>query len=174
MKIGFYFKADDLKRWQRAVQNLLKEAQLSDKKLPYEGAVAYRNLVLQNLSHQRYGWTRLSQSYAEWKAKHGYPAKFWMMRGELIAAIRVFRARGYKGKMGWAGGVDPNVYAPKIGWSNKPRGNIKVIKYAIYDEEGTPTQPPRPLFMPTANDYADRLWPVLGAKHHNRLRGVWR
>jgi len=174
MKVGFYFKADDLKRWLRAVENLAKQAQLAEKKLPFEGAVAYRNLVLQNLSHQRYGWHRLSASYAEWKANHGYPTKFWQMTGELIRAIRVFRAKGYRNKDGWAGGVDPNMYAPKIGWSNKPRGNIRIIQYALYTEEGTKTQPPRPLFMPTAYDYAERLWPVLGAKYHNRFRSVWR
>lgn len=174
MKIGFYFKASDLRRWNNAVDKLIKEAEKAESKLPFEGAVAYRNQVLQNLTHQRFGWSRLSRRYAEWKAAHGYPSKHWMMRGELISAVRIFRAKGFRNKDGWAGGVDPNVFAPKIGWSNRPRGNIRIIQYAIWGEEGRSGQPARPLFMPTAHEYAGKNWLELNAKWHNRFRSLWR
>jgi hypothetical protein len=174
MKIGFYFEPSDLKRWFRAVRNLKKEALLAEKQLPFKGATEYRNMVLSNLTHQRFGWQRLSPQYAEWKKEHGYPAKHWMMRGELIAAVKVFRAKGIRNKDGWAGGVDPNAYAPHIGWSNMPRGNIKIVKYALWNEEGTRKQPARPLFMPTAWGYAAHKWPVLAATYHKRFGSKWR
>lgn len=173
--IGIAFVARDMKRWLNAQDKLIMRANyfvIEDMQM--RCAVDYSNRVIANIVEGRYGAASppsppYHPRYATWKAAR-YPMKTWQLKGDLVKNITYFRAKG-----GWAGGVMAGVMDSGgkswLGWGHGPSKEI-----AMYARIGELGPKARPVFTPTAEEYANDSggWVKRGHDALKSVGGAWR
>lgn len=139
------------KRELRRIQTALKNIKLEATRQLVSGggsfnrlcAIDYNQLLIKNIFSRTTPTPDYSEKYKKWKAKHslmGYPAP-WRLTGDLVHALGIFRH-----SEGWASGLQANTFS-----SGRLKGKSDISAYAREEERR------RPIFMPTADEYADGL-----------------
>ena len=113
-------------------------------------------------------WPDLSTDYEIAKEKYVGGLGQWRLTDKIISSIGVQKRWGEAGR---SVGIYGNKYIPKIGFAamrgGKPSGTIRPSTYAFWNEFGTDKtkysggQPPRPVFIPTFQQFARKYLPGL-------------
>ena len=137
----------ELRKIQTALKNIKQEA---NRQLVSGGgafnrlcAIDYNQLLIKNIFSRTTPTPSYSEKYNKWKKKHslmGYPAP-WRLTGDLVHALGIFR----HGE-GWASGLQAKTFS-----SGRLKGKSDISAYAQEEEKR------RPIFNPTADEYADGL-----------------
>jgi len=184
MLLSIKFKENDLKRYMRALENLQMTALgFCQDEMQRRCAVDYFQLVVKNLMAGNRPGPAYTPRYRTWKYEYGwegYPSPR-RLRGDLVRSLTAFRkSSGH----GWAGGVPPGAMdAGGKSWFGKgadgPKGKSKSIgMYGWVMEHGgswpqAGTHPKRPIFEPTAKEYASEGWGKRGKEALDELKKGW-
>jgi len=158
--IKISFKDTDMKRVRSAIQRTMLAVKSAQANLAYIGAVDYRNALMDAIANQsmpsRAYYPPYNQGYAKWKLETAGHLRFWELRGDLIANLRVFKAAG-----NWVSGLLP-------GATSSMGENISEYAYRNETDRG------RPLFGPVAKQYARTGWKQRGKEALNAISREWR
>jgi len=171
--ITIKFIEADLQRYLKALEKLKQSAKLfGQDEMQRRCAVDYFQLLVKNIMKRTRPSPAYSKRYRKWKYEYGwmgYPSP-WRLRGDLIGSLSAFRAPDGNS---WIGGVP--IGAMDSGgksWFGKgskgPSGPSKPI--AMY---GSVEEARRPVFKPTAEEYAKSGWSKRGQEALNDLRKAW-
>jgi len=171
--ITIKFKEADFQRYMRALTKLQQSVKLfGQDEMQRRCAVDYFQLLVNNIKKRYFPRPAYSIRYRSWKYEYGwqgYPSP-WRLRGDLVGSLSAFRAPDGKS---WIGGVP--IGAMDSGgksWFGKgskgPSGGSKSI--AMY---GSIEEKRRPVFGPTASEYAGAGWSKRGQEALNNLRKAW-
>lgn len=147
-------------------------------------ATGFHHLLLNNLNSAtaKYSYQYYTRKYAAWKKlRSGYgSAGWWKLSGDLINAVIKRKTSGRV--KGWIVGINDIKDSGGKSWHGK--GDIgkpkQIGMYATVMEHGGNLphgggkHPPRPLFGPTRDEYADDYWPSEGIRALRSIRGRWR
>lgn len=150
------FEPNDLRRVIRAMNRIMRAVDREKVELPYRMATDYVFLLMKNIMSQKHmgGYPLYNERYRKWKSQYFMMRGFWIMRGEVVKNLTVFRDRGYKNR--WYGGLAPDAgMVPGSSWFMPPgSGKPKSINmYAYLNEFGGTKSPKRPIFTPTKEEY---------------------
>ena len=172
--IGIALVPRDLDHWIKAQDVLIARAHYYVRNdMQRKCAVDYSTRVIGNIAQEKYGAAYppsppYHPRYAVWKAAR-YPMKTWQLKGDLLRNVTYFRAGE-----GWAGGVMSGVMDSGgkswLGWGRGPRKEI-----AMYARIGELGPKARPVFAPTADEYADdpEGWVKRGAEALQKVKVAW-
>jgi hypothetical protein len=180
LKVVFDPKQYD--RWMRAVSNIREAAKFQKWDMPYRMATDYKNLLFKNIVTGKFAITYAPYSdiYLQWKTyKLGGAYRmqgsghmmFWRLYGDLLKSLSVFRTRS--GVMGGVpAGVKDSGY--KSIFSKKRRSKpiamyARVMEFGLASHRGKA----RPVFGPTASEYARTGWHDRGREALTRIRKKW-
>lgn len=170
--IEFELDKKDIARMLRALDRLDSKMRRLESQHPYSSAERFKDLLKKNMLSQKFAATyaAYSRKYSEWKTeKMLLGSRFWSLFGDLFRAITVFKA----GRKAWMAGVPGNVHdqGGKSWFSTRSNRVGKSKPIAMYGrvEEGR-----RPVFKPTADEFAKEGWPEQGEKVLNELGKQWR
>jgi hypothetical protein len=177
--ISWDFKKGHMNRIKDALSNILRKANIEKQDFPYFCAVGFKDLLLKNLLSQKFSATYqpYSEKYADWKTKKMLMGStFWRLYGDLLASIEIV-----KDGSGWFAGIPKGVMdsgGKSMGGSRSNRiGRPKYIgMYATIMERGNlkGTQPARPAFDPSTEEYAAKEWITEGDKALRRFKALWK
>ena len=171
------FNPYDYRKWMASATALRSLVKIEEDRLPRISSYGYRNEVSKVISSQNFHQKvpALSASYRVWKSKHGFPLSIGILKRDLLQNLVVMRmSRGL-----YYSGVDPTASDEgKKNWylNGAPK---KIITYATWLEVGrgrTSTggpQPARPIFIPTANWFADNVWLKNNEVVLNLMKRIW-
>ena len=170
-----------LARWNSAINKISSILKTEKKDLPYRNAVDFSNLIVKNISTQKYsaGYAPLNTRYREWKAKYGRSGReFWALFNRLIQRVSAYKVTG-----GWMGGIqagkkvgDTSWFGKGIGRASKGGGMghmVDIAQIARWLEFGRRRQPGRPLFQPTTVEYWKEGFVKRGAESLRKIKGAW-
>jgi hypothetical protein len=169
----------DLKNYKAALNRLESKTRRLESQHPFSCAGDYQVLVKKNLLSQKYfaGYPRYNPRYAKWKAvTMRMGSAFWYLFGDLFRAITVFKV----GRKDWFSGVPSYVYdrggkswftpgPDSPGFASDRVGKPK--KIAMYGHIG---EKRRPLFEPTADEYAKKGFVKQGSRSLKLMGKQWR
>jgi len=167
------FDQKDLSRWLSALMKVEASARTFGlDEMQRRCAIDYYQLVVKNIFKRHFPRPAYSKRYRSWKYEYGwmgYPSP-WRLRGDLVNSLRAFKnPRG-----GWIGGV-PFGATDSGGksWFGKGRkgpvaGSKKIAMYGSVEEAR------RPIFKPSAEEYAGAGWKKRGLEAVAEMRKAWR
>lgn len=184
-EIYAYLNPADVARWYRALANVERQVRKELDDNPKRCSVEYVTLVIQNIITQRFagGYAPYTEAYEEWKSKFGKKSGFWQLFGDLVRRLTHFRVTDRrKGVKAWMGGIPANIIdaGGKSMWGEGDYGPPKPIAmYGFVMEWGGEygrggTHPGRPVFMPTAKQYARRHWGKQGGTSLRNIGSRWK
>ena len=139
--------------------------------LPKKCATDYYQLVYRNIMSQRYAgsYAPYHPSYAKWKQRVAVTMDFWRLFDELLKNLRAFRVEGNNpGEVAYMGGVDDTAT-----FEGK-----RIAMYGTAVEEGKfgpgKAKKPRPVFWPSALEYAHKPWKDRNYQSLNKIKEAWR
>lgn len=152
--VGIAFVASDFKRVMRAIEKVRRAVRIRAQNIGYQMSLDYSNLLIVNILSQKYSsnYAPYHPLYESWKRDQTAENKYWVLMGDLLSEITVWRTRN-----GWMAGIPSGV--TDSGGKNYTRtGPPKYIAaYARIMEYGGvfrgQTHLPRPLFGPTFEEY---------------------
>jgi hypothetical protein len=172
------FIEGDLERALSSLRNTGDEArsQILDK-VPRIGAIHYRDRVADAILTQKYAVSEweYSEKYAQWKSNSGMDNGYWRLAGDLVSALSISRMDD-----GWFSGIPEN--AMDSGGKSYGKGKIRSIAWygkiiewggVFQTKTGVQIHKPRPVFMPSLNEFAATDWPRLGAEALNAISKSW-
>jgi len=177
--VGIKFVGFQIKRWIAAC--LLEQRTVEEERdrLPYRQAIDYSDMLRQNITSGKFdsGYSPYNMRYFNWKYNvFKSTGGFWKLRGELLAAISVFKMREGK-SLGWMGGIPSGeTDSGNVSWfgtGDKGR-RMPIAQYARWLEFGRRGQPERPLFQPTLVEYKDGGAKKQLAITSLRIKGAWK
>jgi hypothetical protein len=123
-------------------------------------------------------WPRYSTRYAEWKAKVGAINRgYWRLYDSFLNNLTTWKLSGGEGERSWKAGIPAGV-TDKGGTSwfgLGESGKVKPIAmYARVNEFGNDKHPPRPIFIPTKEEYEEKLFIERGEKELREIASKWR
>jgi len=140
--------------------------------LPMRSAIDYFTRVSSNIATQKFAsqWAPLNQRYREWKEFVFGDDKWWYMSGALQRSLTAFKT-----KDGWFGGVPGDATAPSWSWfGTRPGPPVSIAEYGFWTEYGRQGQAPRPLFVPTLEEFIEEGWPVQSNVTAIKIVEAWR
>jgi len=178
--IWLEFNKADYRRYMGALNRIESRSKIFANDLSYRNAVSFYMLLLDNLfkSGSKYNYPLYRHRYAAWKKSWG---NFWRLDGDLVKNIIKRRI-----KDGWTVGINDVMDQGGKSWFGRTvahpgrLGKSKSIgMYATVMEFGGNygkggKHPPRPLFNPTREEYAQGEWPKKGKKALQNIKGAWR
>jgi len=173
-RIGFDFKAEDLRRWNRALQKIQVRANFwIEDEMQRLCAIELSHKQIGNIQNEKQFGTYkpYHPRYEKWKNDYFPGRPFWILRGNLVQNIRAFpitegRARGRDWMAGVPSGAYDNGGNSWLGTGDK--GAPKPI--AMY---GKKAEELRPMFEPTQDEYAAEEWPARGEQALEQVGGGW-
>jgi len=176
MALNKYARFNQLhfKRFVLALDKLNAHVKREKNDLPYRNAIKFSNLVVGNISTQKFSaaYAPLNPRYREWKNQYGRSGKeFWALFNNLIQRISAFKVKG-----GWMGGIEVGVVVGGTSWFGKgDRGHsVDVAQYATWLEKGRKGQPARPLFAPSTEEYSQNEFQKEGNQSLHKMKGYWK
>jgi len=166
--IRIKFIEADLMRFMRALDKLAARVKLwGEDEMQRRCAIDYYQLVAKNIRERSYANPQYRERYAEWKKKYGrmgYPAP-WKLFGDLLRSLQTFKV-----KDGWVGGIPAGLMdsGGKSWLGQGDYGDPKEI--AMY---GAVEESRRPIFKPTATEYANVGWRKRGQEALEVFRRTW-
>jgi len=170
--ITIKFVEADLRRYLKALNKLEQSVKtFGQDEMQRRCAYDYYLLVFQNIMRRNFPRPAYSKRYRSWKYEYGwsgYPSP-WRLRGDLVKSLSAFKANGG----GWIGGVPATAMdSGGKSWFGKgkkgPKGRSKPIAWYGSIEEKR-----RPIFEPTAFEYAKTGWSKRGQEALNNLKKAW-
>jgi hypothetical protein len=174
------WNTSDIRRYLRALTRVERAIDREKRELPYRGAVDYVNLLMKNILSQKHlgGSAPYNPRYEKWKSQYFMMRGFWIMRGEVVKALTVYRDRH---PQRWIGGLPPNAgMVPGSSWFRSPgSGKPKSINMYAYVNEygghfGGAYHPPRPIFRPSKKEYEREGFPKRIKESQNLIGRSWR
>lgn len=148
------FIADDFKRVMSAIAKVKVAVRTRARNIGYQMGIDYLALVHLNIVNQKYSgsYQNYNPVYRDWKAKQGADLRFWILKGDLLAALTVWRTR-----RGWTAGIPAGIL-DSGGKNYTGEGEPSYIAaYARIMEWGGSFQgqdhPARSVFTPTLEEY---------------------
>lgn len=181
--IGSYIVPRDIFRYEAALFRLEQQAYRSKSDLPRLQAIDYVYLLNRNITQQKFltQWPAYSRRYAEWKAEVGkINVGFWRLHDSLLGSLTVWEL-SVRGDKAWKGGIPAGVmdkggtswFGQGVQGQPKPKP-IAMYARTIEFGEGPNVGKPRPLFVPTKEEYKDEGFVRRGEEELRRLADKWR
>ena len=173
----------DLRRALSACDKLEAAALQQMDTLPRRQAKAYQMLVTANIVTQKFAamYPRYTERYAHWKTVIMLRGShFWNLFGDLLRALSTFAVTvRKKTARAWMGGIHQSAMdSGGKSWFGTPkarRGEPKSIAmYGRTMEFGLAGHPKRPVFTPTAEEYAASGWIASGRAALIVIGRAWR
>lgn len=182
MMIYVTLDAKQYSRWLRAVDNIMEAAKFQKWDMPWTMATDYKELLFKNIVDGKFAHTYAPYSniYLSWKTQklggafrlQGTGHKmFWRLYGDLLRNLSVFRTKG-----GVMGGVKAGVRDSgfKSIFSKKRRTKpiamyARVMEFGLASHRGKA----RPVFGPTASEYAQNGWSKRGREALRKIGDKW-
>ena len=169
---GIRFSVKDYQRWTSALLRVKRRLIAQSRTLPKDCATEYYQLVHKNIMSQRYAgsYPKYTKEYAKWKAKVATTMDFWRLYDALIRNLQAFKVKSDSpGETAYMGGIPPHVT-----YGGKP-----IAMYGSAVEMGKfskspKTLKPRPVFWPTALEYAAKKWKERNYQSLNKIKESWR
>jgi len=189
MSIGIYMVARDIRRWNMAIKRVTRNAEYWIlNHMQRKSATDFTHLIIRNIMNQRYasGYQEYNDRYREWLVARGYDLRFWVLRYDLVRNIHIFyfpnktNSKGRDYMAGIPSGITDSGGKSWFGVGARRHGNPKSIAmYAHILEFGKGPgpggqHPPRPMFQPTMQEYADSGWITRGQEALNHIGMGWR
>lgn len=173
MQIGIIPNAKDLRKMYSSLKAVKRKAFIAAEDLPFKCAIDFRDLLIRNITSQKYssGYPKYSKEYAKWKSETARAGnKFWVLGGDLLRSLSFFKV-----KDGWMSGIPPGV-RDSGGKSMYGKGGRPVLisVYGRFMELGRRGQEPRELFKPTTNEYAKGPWQKRGRESLKIIARGWK
>lgn len=168
-KFGVRWKSGHAVRHYRArgkVQTMAKKQPL---KLVQACAQDYTELVRKNLMSEKFRWLypQYHKDYATWKLKKVGHLKTWRLFDDLLNNLKAFKiTSGTVARHAWMGGIPDHV-------TNRDGTNIAMYGKTVEYGPKTKKYKKRPLFIPTAHEYARAEWGKRGQEALNRIKSKW-
>ena len=143
--------------------------------LPYRCAVDYLGVVRKNITQGTYAtnYPPYNPKYAKWKVETMMAGStFWILKRDLLRSLTVIKKR-----WGYVGGIPLGAMdsGGKSWYGRGGKGKRKPITmYAKTIEFGLGKQPARPVFEPSANEYAEDGWKKQGKESLRKIKDAWR
>jgi hypothetical protein len=152
--IGITFIASDFKRVMGAIEKVRRAVRIRAYGIGYQMSSDYLQLLVLNILSQKYSgsYSAYNPLYEAWKRNNSSDMRFWILAGDLIDSLTI-----WKTKTGWTAGIPAGV-VDSGGKNFTGTGSPKYIAaYArILEYGGTfkgQTHSPRPVFAPTFKEY---------------------
>ena len=177
--ITIKFIEADVKRYLKALVKLNAAAMgFGQQEMQRRCAVDYYQLLVKNIMSKMVPKPSYSPRYARWKKKYGrmgFPSP-WRLKGDIVASLSAFPA----GK-GWMGGIPIGAMDSGgkswLGKGDKGRSKPIAMYGSVMEHGGSygkgGTHPPRPVFGPTAKEYARAGWQKRGQEALNKQKAAW-
>jgi len=174
--ISVKIKETDLQRWLFAIEKVKTAFKLWPGEMQRKCATDYYQLLVRNILTRKYRFIEYNERYGGWKEKY-FPARpFWVLKGDFLSSISIMKARN-----GYITGVPPGVMdtGGKSWLGTGTEGKVKEIAmYAKVGEFGKGPgpggkHPPRPIFEPTAEEYASGKWIERGKETLQKIKLAW-
>jgi len=172
------FKIEDLERLKSAMVKLSVSAQdQATNRMPKLGAIQFRDRVADAILSQKHvgsDWG-YSEKYAKWKAAQGKDDGYWWLAGDLVSALSISKLGN-----GWFSGVPAGI--KDSGGKSYGEGKSRDIAWygrivewggVFPSPKGAQTHKPRPVFVPTLNEFAAIDWPRIGSQALTELSKAW-
>lgn len=183
--ITIKFKEQDMARYLAALEKVRAAVtHFGMDEMQRRCAIDYYQLVIKNILSKTRPQPAYVPRYRTWKYEYGwgYPSP-WRLRGDLVASLTAFKNAGGNG---WYGGV-PHGAMDSGGksWFGKGSKGAKGFSRSIgkygwvmeyggdYSASGGGNHPPRPVFGPSAEEYAVAGWDKRGIEALNELKKGW-
>ena len=164
----------DLSRIFRALDSVIYRARWWAKtnggELCRRGALGYSQLLVGNIMAGKFGagYPAYNDKYKVWKKKFYGNRGWWRLKDDLVTNISYFK-EGSR----WMGGIRSGIWdSGGKSWLGKRYNNMgkitQITKYARINEAK------RPIFKPTAIEYAAGEWPRLGKMALIDVANSWR
>ena len=144
-----------------------------------ESSLEFKLKLIQSIVYQDFpgSYAPLSESYATWKHIVGGESGFWNLWGSLVGSIQI--SSYDKGRI-----VEINPSAIAYKNSSYTLNQLKPVwEYAFYGEFGrdafskgrvkVKAQPPRPLFVPLREEFADSRMPEIRVSTLKKIIKDW-
>jgi hypothetical protein len=182
MIIHMVFDPKQYARWLRAISDIREAAKFQKYDMPWKMATDYKNLLFKNIVDGKFAisYAPYSDIYLSWKTQklggafrlQGTGHKmFWRLYGDLLRSLSVFRtSNGVMG--GVPAGVKDSGYKSIF---SKKRRSKPIAMYARVMEFGLAAHrgKARPVFRPTAKEYAQNGWSKRGREALAKLGAKW-
>lgn len=152
--IKIIFVASDLKRIFSAIAKVRTATRTRAKNIGYQLGTDYLKLLHINILSQKYAgnYYHYNKKYEEWKRSRGSEDRFWILSGDLLGALTIWKKR-----FGWIAGIPAGVM-DRGGKNYTGKGPptyigayARILEYGgIFYEQ---IHPPRPVFRPTFEEY---------------------
>ncbi|MDY6957906.1 MAG: hypothetical protein SVK08_01980 [Halobacteriota archaeon] len=155
IKVSVQVERDDLIKIASALNKVNNVVYNAARRLPYRMAIEYSDMLRQNIQQGTFSgmYKPYNKKYAEYKQLMVGHLRFWVLFGDVLASISVFKhGNGFMGGIP-AGKMDRG----EKGWygTGKPSS---IAAYARANEFGEGPTPARPVFRPTFAQFKrDRL-----------------
>jgi hypothetical protein len=180
--ITIKFKESDMARYLAALEKVRASVtHFGVDEMQRRCAIDYYQLVVKNIMAKPRPSPAYVPRYRTWKYEYswqGYPSA-WRLGGDLVKSLTAFKSPSG----GWYGGVPWGAMSGGKSWFGKgskgAKGRMQSIgKYGWVMEYGGswPTagnHPPRPVFEPTAREYASTGWAKRGDEALNDIKKGW-
>lgn len=168
----------DFKRIQRGFKRVHRAIIREKTELPKRCAFDYRDLLTRNIMTQKFAgsYPPYNPRYKAWKEQYFATTGFLVMRGIMVGNLTVYPGRS---KTYWYSGLPPGLKAPGSSWFSAPgKGKpVNVNMYAIVNEFGgkfgKAYHPPRPVWVPTKNQYEQSGFQERGKQSLEVVKRSW-
>lgn len=169
-KIGIRFDVQDFIRWTSALKRITKQTIIEAENLPRKCSIDYYQLVYRNIVSQKYagGYPAYHPDYEKWKKKLGTRMDYWRLWDALVNSLGSFKVQSDEGETAYMGGISDT-----ITFKGKP-----IAMYGRTVETGKfgpgKAVKPRPVFKPSALEYADKHWVSRFNDSVRKIKQSWR
>jgi hypothetical protein len=159
----------DLARYIEALGKTAEEYEKQANDLPKRCAEEFQLLLIKNITTQAFPWVASrSQRYKDWKMQRVGHLKHWILDGDLLGAIT-----HWKESDAWIAGIPSGIF-DRGGKNYSGGAPMEIAIYARSLEYGEGTQPARPLFGPSTEQYEKTKMPEQIEKTAKEIESKWK
>lgn len=178
------YDKDDRLRLFKAVRRLERETPKIINDMQFVFATKFFHKLVNNISSNKYGavYTPYIEKYASWKEKYFSKRAFWVLSGDLLAALKVWpysQTFGRNRVNGWQTGIPANVTdSGGKNWSRKGQAKpiamyARILEYGGNFGKGGKHKP-RPMFGPTTIDFEKNDMEKLSRPFVRKIKALWK
>jgi hypothetical protein len=168
-KFGVRWKKGHMIRHYRARRKVTTRVKREPPKMVRICAIDYQILVRKNLTSEKFKWLypQYDKNYATYKLRAVGHLKTWRLFDDLLNNLTAFKiTSGTVKRHAWMGGIPDHVM-------NRDGKNIAMYGKTVEYGPKTKKYKKRPLFIPTAHEYARAKWGERGQEALNRVKSKW-
>lgn len=163
----------------RAFKRVERALHREKSELPKRCAFDYRDLLSRNIMTQKFAgsYPPYNPRYKTWKEQYFSTTGFLVMRGTMVGNLSVYRGRF---RTHWYSGLPKGLKVPGSSWFGPP-GKGKMVNVSMYAHVnefggnwGYGYHPPRPVWIPTKEEYKKSKFQDRGKESLEILKRSWR